>query len=64
LHLAASVHGRPTVIIANTIKGKGVPYMEGSPAWHGSVKLSREQAETALVALGCTADEIKEYLDV
>lgn len=64
LHLAAATRGRPSVIIANTIKGKGVPYMEGSPAWHGSVKLSREQAETALTALGCTADEMKEFLDV
>ncbi len=64
LHQAAMVRGKPTVIIADTIKGKGVPYMEGSPAWHGSVKLSREQAETALVALGCDAGEIKEFLDV
>jgi transketolase len=64
LHLAAATHGRPSVIIANTVKGKGVPYMEGSPAWHGSVKLSREQAETALAALGCSAGEIKEFLDV
>jgi transketolase len=57
-------HGKPSVIIANTLKGKGVPYMEGSPAWHGSVKLSREQAATALTALGCDTDEIKEFLDV
>ena len=64
LHKAAMVHGKPSVIIANTLKGKGVPYMEGSPLWHGSVKLSREQAETALVALECTPQEIKEFLDV
>ena len=63
LHLAASTRGRPSVLIAHTIKGKGVPYMEGSPAWHGSVKLSREQAETALTALGSSPDEIKEFLD-
>ena len=25
---------RPTVIIANTIKGKGVSYMEGELLWH------------------------------
>jgi transketolase len=25
---------RPTVVIANTIKGKGVSYMENNPAWH------------------------------
>ena len=28
---------KPTVIIANTIKGKGVSFMEGSPAWHSKV---------------------------
>jgi len=58
------VRGKPQMIIANTLKGRGVPYMEGSPAWHGSVKLSREQAANALEALDCTADEIKEFLDV
>jgi len=63
LHLAASTRNRPSVLIAHTIKGKGVPYMEGSPAWHGSVKLTREQTETALVALGATSEEIKELLD-
>ncbi len=64
LHLAATTRGHPVMIIANTIKGKGVPYMEGSPAWHGSVKLSREQSATALTALGASEDEIKELLDV
>ena len=54
---------RPSVIIAHTVKGKGVPYMENVPAWHGSVKLTREQAEDALSALGTTRREIKEYLD-
>ena len=28
--------GKPTVIIAETIKGKGVSYMENNAAWHGS----------------------------
>jgi len=64
LHLAASTHDRPSVLIAHTVKGKGVPYMEKSPAWHGSVKLTREQAVEALVALSATPEEITEYLDV
>ena len=58
-----ATHERPSVIIAHTIKGKGVPYMENVPQWHGSVKLTREQAEDALSALGTTRREIKEYLD-
>jgi transketolase len=64
LHLAASTQNRPSVLIANTVKGKGVPYMENGPAWHGSVKLTRQQAEDALVALGAEPQEIKELLDV
>jgi transketolase len=54
---------RPTAIIAHTIKGNGVPYMEDQPLWHGSVKLTREQAENALVSLGTPPAEIKELLD-
>jgi transketolase len=64
LHLAASTRDRPCVLIANTMKGKGVPYMEGSPAWHGSVKLTRDQSVEALIALGADEQEIKELLDV
>lgn len=26
--------GQPTVVIANTVKGKGVSFMEGDPVWH------------------------------
>ena len=37
---AGATTGKPTVIIAHTIKGKGVPYMENIPAWHGSVKFT------------------------
>ena len=32
---AGKFNDRPTVIIAHTIKGKGVSYMEGKAAWHG-----------------------------
>jgi transketolase len=58
----ASTGGRPSIIIAHTIKGKGVPYMENIPAWHGSVKLTREQAEDAQRALGASREQITEYL--
>jgi transketolase len=61
---ARAINWRPTVIIAHTIKGQGVPYMEDQPLWHGSVKLSREQAETALISLGATAVQTKELIDV
>jgi transketolase len=60
---AGATRERPSVIIAHTIKGKGVPYMEDKPAWHGSVKLTRAQAEEALVALDAQRKDIKEFLD-
>jgi transketolase len=60
---ASNSKGQPTVIIAHTIKGKGVSYMEGSPLWHGSVKLSDEDLIQALTDLGATQSEIKEALN-
>jgi transketolase len=64
LRLAGATREKPSVLIAHTIKGKGVPYMENIPAWHGSVKLTRAQTEEALTALGASAEEIKGFLDV
>src|SRR5471030_800568 len=61
---AGATQNRPSVIIAHTVKGKGVSYMENVPSWHGSVKLTREQAEEALTSLGANRNEIKELLDV
>jgi transketolase len=64
LRRAGATRGKPSVIIAHTIKGKGVPYMENIPAWHGSVKLTRAQTEEALTALGASAAEMKDLFDV
>jgi transketolase len=61
---AGSTTEKPTVIIAHTIKGKGVPYMENIPTWHGSVKFTRPQAEEAIQALGASETEVSELLDV
>lgn len=47
---AKQVKGKPTVIVAKTIKGKGVPFMENQAGWHGKAP-SREQAKEALKAL-------------
>lgn len=49
---AASKHtGGPSVIIADTIKGNGVSFMEGKAAWHGK-PLSEANLEEALIELG------------
>ncbi len=42
---------RPAMIIADTIKGKGVDFMENQAGWHGSAP-NQEQAEQALAQLG------------
>jgi len=60
---ARDTKNKPTVIIAHTIKGKGVSYMEGSPAWHGSLKLSDEDLTQALLELGATEAEIERYIN-
>jgi transketolase len=62
LRSASVTPDRPAVLIAHTIKGKGVFYMEDKPQWHGSVKLTRQQAEEALRMLKTPPDEIKELL--
>jgi len=47
---AKTVKGRPTIIIAKTVKGKGVSFMEDQAGWHGNAP-SVEQGEQALKEL-------------
>ena len=47
---AAAVKGKPTVIVARTVKGKGVSFMEGQAEWHG-VAPNKEQFEKAIAEL-------------
>ena len=42
---ARSVKGRPTCIIAKTIKGKGVSFMENNVGWHGKAPSEKEYKE-------------------
>ncbi len=46
LEAAEAVKGRPTIIIANTVKGKGVSFAENKVAFHNSA-LTQEQYDTA-----------------
>lgn len=53
---ARDVHdGAPVAVIAATVKGKGVSFMEGEAGWHGKAP-SVEQAQVALKEIGqpCT----------
>jgi transketolase len=53
LDAAAEVKGRPAAIIARTVKGKGIPFMEGDPGFH-NVMVTEEQFSEAVVALEAT----------
>nr|MCR4669403.1 transketolase [Clostridia bacterium] len=43
--------GAPSVIVAETVKGKGVSFMEGQAGWHGKAP-NEEQAKQAMEELG------------
>jgi len=46
-HLAKAIFQKPAVIIAHTIPGHGVDFMEFDPQWHGKVP-SKKQTQSAL----------------
>lgn len=48
---AKQVKGKPAVILAKTVKGKGISYMEGKNIWHGS-PIGRPEYEQAMNELG------------
>lgn len=50
LETAKTIKGKPTIIIAHTVKGKGVSFMENVAAWHGKAP-SVEQMEQALAEI-------------
>lgn len=51
LTTARSIEDRPTIIIAHTIKGKGVSFMENDSRWHGKAP-TKEQFEMAVDEIG------------
>ena len=55
---AAACKGKPTVLLAKTIKGKGVSFMEGDYGWHGKAP-NDEQYEKAHAELAATLAELE-----
>ena len=49
--VAKNIKGKPTCIIAKTVKGKGISYMENQVGWHGKAP-NEEQYKEAMVSLG------------
>ncbi len=53
---AKNTKGKPTMIVAKTIKGKGVSFMEDEAGWHGKAP-SEEETKRALEELGGGIDD-------
>ena len=51
LDKARQTRGRPTMILAKTLKGKGVSVMEGNGGWHGKPLQKGEELDKALAEL-------------
>jgi transketolase len=43
--------GRPTMILARTVKGKGISFVEGKPGWHGRPLKKGDEVAAALAEL-------------
>lgn len=52
--------GKPKAVIANTIKGKGISFMENVPIWHYRIP-NEEELKTAMKDLGMTREELGTY---
>jgi transketolase len=62
LDWATGVTGKPTVIIARTVKGRGVPFLENEPQFHNAA-LSREQYELSIEHLESRVSALEEAQD-
>ena len=56
LDMAKETVGKPTMIVAKTVKGKGVSFMENNAGWHGNAP-SDNDLEIALAELGGADNE-------
>ena len=61
LKAAKEYKGKPTVIIAKSIKGKGVSFMENNAAWHGAAP-NEEQYKLAIEELDAKISELEAKL--
>jgi transketolase len=55
---AKQFKGKPTLILAKSIKGKGVSYMENQVGWHGTAP-NAEQYEQAMAELSASLKELE-----
>ncbi len=57
-HAAAEFKGKPTAIIAKSVKGKGVSFMENQCSWHGTAP-NEEQYQQAMAELQAALAELE-----
>ena len=55
---AKTISGKPTAIVMNTVKGKGVSFMENNAGWHGKAP-NAEQYEQARAELAAKIAELE-----
>ena len=58
LAAAKAEKDRPSVILAKTVKGKGVSFMENDPGWHGKAS-NAEQYEQAMAELNAAVEKLE-----
>lgn len=58
---AKKIKGKPTFIIAHTVKGYGIPHVEDKAESH-SVTFSTEEVGSTLEAMGCSSEEVSQFL--
>jgi transketolase len=62
LDQAEATKGRPTLVVAHTVKGKGVSFMENNPEWHGKSPKPAEAITAIREILGVTEPAWDDYL--
>jgi transketolase len=57
LDQAETIKGKPTFVVAHTVKGKGVSFMENEPEWHGKAPKPAEAIRAMREILGGTVPD-------
>jgi transketolase len=63
LDQAEATSGAPSLIVAHTVKGKGVSFMENDPEWHGKAPKPAEAIRAIREILGVSESAWDAYLD-
>jgi transketolase len=62
-HEARQTKGKPTIIVARTVKGKGVSYMENKVEWHGG-KVTQPLYEQAINEIDLRLEKLDAFTRV